>query len=885
VSSSTPDSNSANNSSSVTLTTSCPTAAPTIISPAPGQTDVPLAGTIQWTSTGAARYDVNLGPAGSGCNNFVATVAGTSYSYSGLSPNTDYELRIVGTKPACPAIASQCIRFRTGAGPCNLTAPQLLTPANGTNVTSPVTFSWSGNGETYHLVAAVNAVNAVDVTTSATSFTANLNNGTVTWSVTANAQGCTQGVPSATGSFNVCNLPAAPHAGVVGAPSSGRQYSVVVVDPQPNALYEFQEADNDAFNNPLTQTSTQPSVSYIHTTTANALVFFYRVRVFSSCTNTPGPYSKTVRVVIVPITVNLRNPSVNVPAGSKDLVVQQVFIPGESAPIAFTATADRPWIVKIEPASGILPTTGITLNVTIDPAQLPNGTFTATVIITFPSSSTRIAPDANTSKSAPVTINLVTPVVPDDRKTPTADSLIIPAVGRLIGLNSQWRSDVRIFNAAPQKLKYLLNFVAQGSSDVKQTTIETEVGATTALDDIIHNWYGFGEVGDSATGVLEVRPLPPDSGPTSALTTILSSRTYSLLGDGTLGQFIPAVPFKNFIGAGSRLSMQQIAQSSSFRTNFAVIEASGSPASVVLSMFNSGGTKLFDLPVNLAGGEQKLLNGLLAQQGVSLTDGRMEVRVTGGDGKITAYASVVDNLNADPLFVPGKPLGTDTARSYVVPGVADLNNGGASWRTDMRIFNSGTTAQTVNLTFFQQNNAAAPRSATLTVNPNEVKVLDSVVQSLFAAQNVGGAVHVDTAVDSQLVVTGRTYNQTSSGTLGQFIPAATLADGIDRAGRALNILQVEDSPRYRTNVGLAEMSGKPSTVEISVSLPDSKVTPIIQVPLAANEFRQFGLAEFGLGNVYNARVSVKVVDGDGRVTAYGSVIDQVTAAPTFVQAQ
>jgi hypothetical protein len=53
----------------------------------------------------------------------------------------------------------------------------------------------------------------------------------------------------------------------------------------------------------------------------------------------------------------------------------------------------------------------------------------------------------------------------------------------------------------------------------------------------------------------------------------------------------------------------------------------------------------------------------------------------------------------------------------------------------------------------------------------------------------------------------------------------------------------------------------------------------------ANEFRQFGLAEFGLGNVYHARVSVKVVDGDGRVTGYGSVIDQSTTAPTYVGAK
>jgi hypothetical protein len=57
------------------------------------------------------------------------------------------------------------------------------------------------------------------------------------------------------------------------------------------------------------------------------------------------------------------------------------------------------------------------------------------------------------------------------------------------------------------------------------------------------------------------------------------------------------------------------------------------------------------------------------------------------------------------------------------------------------------------------------------------------------------------------------------------------------------------------------------------------------VPLAANEFRQFSIGQFGLGDIYNARVSVKVVDGQGSVTAYGSVIDQITTDPTYVQAQ
>jgi len=859
--------------------------------PFSGQTDVPVSGQLQWTNGGASSYQVFLGPAGSGCGTQVATVSGTSYDYSGLSPNTDYESRIVAVRQGCPPISSTCIRWRTGAGPCNLSAPQLQSPQAGSTVGSPATLRWSAviGADSYHVVVTVNGNKVVDATTKDTFLDVTIPNGTASWSVTA-LSGSTCTSPAATGAFNVCAPPDAPLAGVVGAPSSGSTYSVLVVNPSANAVsYEFQEADNDSFNNASTQSTSSTSVAYTHTTNSPQ-VFFYRVRAIAACTNTGGPYSKTIRVVIVPNVINVRNPNVNVPFGNKGLVVIQIQIPGETSKVNFTATADRPWIVRIDPSSGILPLEGIALNVTIDPAQLPNGSFTATVIVTTSplTSSGRLVTNG-TGKSVPVTINLVTPVVPNNPSSPTADSLIIPAVGHLAGLNSQWRSDIRIYNASPQTLQYLLNFTPQGSTDVKQTTITTASGDTTALDDIIHNWYGVGEVGDSSTGVLEVRPMTTDGNTTppqgSAFTTVVSSRTFDLTSDGTVGQFIPPVKYTNFIGSGSRLSMQQLAQSAAYRTNFGLVEASGSPVSLVLSMFDSAGTKLFDLPVNLAGGEQKLLNGLLAQQGVSVDDGRMEVKVASGDGKVTAYASVIDNASLDPQLVPGQNLLNASSKLYVVPGVADLNNGAANWRTDMRVYNNSDVPQTTNLTFYAQDNAGTPLTATLTVNPNEVKVLDNVLQSLFATHDVGGMVQLTTANDSQLVVTARTFNQTANGTLGQFIKAATATDGITTATRSLNILQVEDSPRFRTNLGLAEMTGKPATVEVSVILPDSKVTPSIQIALAPNEFHQFSVAQFGLGNIYNARVNVKVIDGGGSVTAYGSVIDLVTTDPTYVQAQ
>ncbi|MGZ5475776.1 MAG: hypothetical protein ACXW29_04965, partial [Thermoanaerobaculia bacterium] len=669
----------------------------------------------------------------------------------------------------------------------------------------------------------------------------------------------------------------------------GRVYKVIW-DAVPGAVhYVVWEATNEAFQNPSILSTDSLSQRFVHDiTNGQPSVFFYRVQAVGTCTPNGGAFSKTIRAVVLP----QKNGIINVPAGSKDPVDVQVFVPGDpSGPLNFVALLDKPWLVHVDPATGVLPVTGLTFNVTIDPAQLPNGTFTGTLTLIVSPPNARRAVNASTSKPTPITINLVTPVFPADVKGPSADTLIIPAVGHLVGVNSQWRSDVRVFNNTVQTQRYQLDFLTSEATDSKQTTITTGPGETTALDDIIHNWYGFGAVGDSAQGILAIKAV--NSSPTvNPLLTIVSSRTFNLgLTEGTVGQFIPGVAFKNFIGKGTEtvaasvLSLQQIAQTSSYRTNFAIIEASGAPASALFSVFNSAGTKLLDLPVGLNANEQKSLNGVLAQQGLSLTDGRVEVKVTGGDGKVTAYASVLDSNSLDPQLIPPTILGQTSSEKYVLPGVADLNNGLTVWRTDMRILNSGSSPQTANLLFYPQENSASQLSAAVTINPNEVKVLDDVLRSLFSATNTGGAVHVNTVGGSQLVVTGRTFDQTTHGSLGQFIPAATPADAISSNGRALNILQVEDSVRFRTNVGFAEMSGKAATVEVSVIIPDSKITPTIEYQLAPNEFRQVPIGVFGLGNVYNARVSVRVTNGAGSVTAYGSVIDQITTDPTFVAAQ
>ena len=79
----------------------------------------------------------------------------------------------------------------------------------------------------------------------------------------------------------------------------------------------------------------------------------------------------------------------------------------------------------------------------------------------------------------------------------------------------------------------------------------------------------------------------------------------------------------------------------------------------------------------------------------------------------------------------------------------------------------------------------------------------------------------------------------------------------------------------------------PTTVEVTAIPPDSKISATIQIDLAANQFMQLDslLSTMGLADTHNARVTVKVVGGDGSVTGYASVIDVRTQDSTFIPAQ
>ncbi|HEX2832283.1 MAG TPA: hypothetical protein VHW00_04670 [Thermoanaerobaculia bacterium] len=886
-----------------------PSARPELIAPSNGATVTSGNVTFQWTSVpNAISYEVWLSVA-NGTHALIGTTAQTSLTTIVPAGKLSWFVRAYVDR--CPARDSQKSRFTlTQSSACaNNDRPRSIAPLSGAQVTSPVTFEWtpSAGATAYELYTqrGGNAPQRVAVTTSNEARNVVLDSGKLRWFVRALFDNCPS-LDSEVLRLEVVNVPeacaplSAPILSAPGQISTGVPF-LLQWTPIPGAtVYQLQIASSADFANAQNINTNTTSHELVRTNGGNApLALYARVRALDGrCTPpTLSAYAAATAIFILPGTSTEGSTTVN---GG----VLQFALPlgPELAGQTFTAIAKHPWL-SVAPASGVVPPTGITLTVTANADALPLGTSLGgiTVTLTTPSAHNTSA-NGTTVFNPGYSVSLVTPVTPTTKSTPPPDALIIPAIAHADGINSHFQSDVRVSNTSPRLMTYELTFTPSGDggiSEGKQTQFSVEPGQTIALDDILKSWFGTG--GASVTGSLEIRPVTQSSAQTTSevlaglsnLVTFASSRTFNMTSNGTFGQYIPAVPFANFIGKGSDaskrsiLSLQQIAQSSRYRTNLGVLEGSGEPASLLVRIFGDNGVPLNEFNLELQGGEHRQLNSFLNQYGISsLNDGRVELEVTSAGGKITAYASVLDNQTSDPLLVTPVTLTEAGQTKWVMPGVADLDNGFANWQTDMRVFNAGSTDVEATLTFFSQNGGEA-KTATFTIPAGQVKQFDRTLASVFGVANDGGAVHITTASASRLIATARTYNQTSGGTYGQFISAVTPGEAAGTDTRPLQLLQVEESSRFRSNVGLAEVTGNPVTIEIAVVPPDTKFTAITQLTLGPNEFRQLGslLRSVGLDNTHNARVTVSVIDGTGRVAAYASVIDLETNDPTYVPAQ
>jgi hypothetical protein len=853
-----------------------------------------------------------------GASEYVA--AGTIYITDPLTSTTAFWVRATN---ACGTANSNAVTVTIGqcSAPTISTQPKSGTALNvgeqpsltvNASSTEPVTYQWyeGQSGDTSKPVGGATGA----VFTGPTQFAV----GSVSYWVRVSTTRCGT-VNSNTATFTVvCGAPQKLKLQVPPTSPAANGYTISWNgDSRLFSKYELQESATTDFANPTTFTVTGATSKAIaaHTeVTGSDKRFYYRLRAFSACNGQPGVYSEIGSTLVRPTPpptlpfYNLAAPQcTSTPCTLTQPLLIGTFNSTSKAGFAsdagdtFVITSDKPY-VTITPSTGVVGATGSDVVITADLTKIPVGSSEATITVTTTTASGKGAL-ASRSANIPISISLVTPVTPVPKdNNPPPNTLVIPAIAHADGIG-KFVSDVRITNTSAQSIDYQLAYTPtniDGTTAGKTSLLTVGPGETKALNDIVYAWYGAGTAGEGGIGVLEIRPqnysgkgaatIHADGTSTSPLlATIAASRTYNVAANGTFGQFIPAIPLASFLskGGGSTISLQQVAQSTKYRTNFGFVEGSGQPVDMLLTLRNGAGESVASRPYSLRAFEHQQINMAVLFPGTTLADGRLEVSVLSDGGRVSAYASVLDNTTSDPLCVFPVDPSRILAQRYVVPGVAELNNGAANFHTDMRIFNGGNAPADITVAY-STSDRAAPAPLQMHLNAGEVKAIDSVLPSLWNISGSGGAVVVTSDANTSLVVTARTFSRRDDGgTLGQFIPGVTAAEAVGLGDRALQVLELEQSPSFRSNLGLVEVTGKPVSIEVLGYIPESKVSARTTLDLAPGQFLQLGsiFASMGFGNVYNGRVAVNVIGGEGRVASYGSVIDNRTQDPTYVPAQ
>ncbi|HEY0788462.1 MAG TPA: hypothetical protein VGE86_07445, partial [Thermoanaerobaculia bacterium] len=823
--------------------TPCQNRAPSLVAPDLGARLTPSV-RFEWTTSDRAlRYRLMAFSATSGMLELavipqpVLPLPATIVSTVTLPLGT-FSWWVVAEFPdGCPSLNAP-ERALTIIPACPSGFPEPLEPLEGASIDrTPVVFRWSAvqGALGYTLFVTINDSEKLQAATApeaegTPSAALDIPAGaTVSWYVEAKLpEGCGT-ARSRTVRVSASCFP--PVLSLQGEVTTDKPYQVRATIVSVGVKYLFEESNSESFATVLAQYEGEvdPTGEFVfatveHTNVMEPTAYYYRVRLDQQgCA-----FSDVGRIVVLPLPPPTSTEvQTVVQEGTEEEIRQELFIasPTPDRPTSYTylTSSDREWM-HVEPAGGMIGQSGVTLTIISDPTFLQVGTNVGTVTVTFielvPGKAGLDTTPVSTSK--PVSVTLVTPVTNKGKEAPNAASLVIPAVAHSTGVNSEWQTDIRLLNLGSDRLKYALNLTISGQDGTqfgKSAEIELASGQNSALNDVVKQWYGLGSLpGEGATGVLEIRPLGP-AGPgkgaaaipvTRSLVSLASSRTYNKTPQGTLGEYIPAIPFASFAGGAapaegekSILSLQQLSQSSAYRSNLGVVEGSGQPVEVEIRFYDAEGAKLLTLPLSLKAGEHRQLNQVLAANDLTnVQTARAEVEVVSGEGKIAAYASVVDNVTGDPLQVSAVDLSKIGARKYVMPGIAHYDTGQARWRTDVQLFNAGLASVSAQVAFYPVGASTPSKMATVDIGPGKIRTLTNVVSTLFGEANTGGAIQISTATNSELVVTGRTYDQRESGSYGQFMSAVTEDDAVGLGDRAIQVLQMEQSSNIRSNLGI-----------------------------------------------------------------------------------
>jgi hypothetical protein len=231
----------------------------------------------------------------------------------------------------------------------------------------------------------------------------------------------------------------------------------------------------------------------------------------------------------------------------------------------------------------------------------------------------------------------------------SSDDVFLTGAGHVHGaLGTLFTSDLSITNGSSGPRTVDLTLLAAGLAPPPSppAPLTLAAGQTVVLRDVLQTAFGY--TTDVVAG-LKIHPESPASIVASVRTT-----TPNNAGGGSFGFFLNGSKASDALSAGGKAVSIHLENDALFRTNFGFLEIAGASVTVRATFFDADGlplgTRSYTVP---AGGfAQKSAAELLGA--ATAGNGYIEFTIDSGAGAVLPFATVVDDLTGDAIYVPGE---------------------------------------------------------------------------------------------------------------------------------------------------------------------------------------------------------------------------------------
>jgi len=470
---------------------------------------------------------------------------------------------------------------------------------------------------------------------------------------------------------------------------------------------------------------------------------------------------------------------------------------------------------------------------------------------------------------------------------------VVAGVASLPGaLGSDWHSDLYLHNAGAAQATVELYLSRADATVGAPETVAVALDQTLALADVVASVFGA-----QGSGAIFWRVV--DGDPAGLL---VSANTYNRV-DAVrrYGQQIPGLRWSEAAAAGTRMLVPALA--GRYRSNLG-LATDGACTMVVVRGYDRTGALVAERTLDVQPWSWTQLNSLFRREfpgllpdpdTTPLEESVHRFEVTGIDGRVVAYASIIDNATSDGSYMVGQVPGG--SEPQWLPGAAVIRGANQSnWRSDVVAVSTAVANAAAEVSFFpaNQDNGGAPDQRSVPMAVGESAVEGNILGQLFGySPPAVGSLAVASPAGAPLLWM-RTYTEEPTPwggtvTYGQAILPRTAATTV-AAGARGRIAGFSHDGASRANLILQNTrtaaDGARLATEVLVDLLGADGVPLHQetYSLMPGEYRQHNrfVDDYGTGVVRDASLRVTVLDqpGAGETGGVDAMVSEVNGNTT-----